>query len=118
MYKITTPAGITVLTEKPNWIRVHSNNCFILCQQENAEGIAYKGSPFLFADGTVVNEVDGGDEFAALQAENEVLREQLSETDEATIELFEENLNLEAVNAEQDEAIIEIYETMEGMING
>ena len=118
MFKITTPAGVTVLTEDPNWIRVHSNNCFILCPQESAEGIAYKGIPFLFADGTMVNEVDGGDEFAALMAENEALRKQLTETDEAAIELFEANLSMEAVNAEQEEAIIEIYETMEGMING
>jgi hypothetical protein len=120
MFKITTPAGVTVLTENPNWIRVHAKNpnCFLLCQREKAEGVAYKGSPFLFAEGTMVHEVDGGDEFAALIAENESLRAQLAETEEAAIELFEATLDLEAINAEQDEAIIEIYETMEGMING
>lgn len=120
MFKITTPEGVTVLTENPSWIRVHvkNPNCFLLCPREKADGVAYKGSPFLFKDGTVVHEVDGGDEFAALMAENEALRTQLAETEEAAIELFEANLNQEAINAEQDEAIIEIYETMEGMING
>ena len=46
------------------------------------------------------------------------LEEQLAETDEVAILLYEASLNQEAVNAEQDEAIIEIYETMEGLLNG
>ena len=55
---------------------------------------------------------------AALEAETASLREQLAETDEAAIELYEASMAQEAVNAEQDEAIIEIYEAMEGIING
>ena len=40
------------------------------------------------------------------------LEEQLAETDEVAIDLYEANLAQEAINAEQDEAIIEIYEMM------
>lgn len=118
MYKITFPNGTTVCVENPNFIRLHTNNCFILCDKKKAQGVAYKGSPFLFTDGTQVHEIDGGQVIEDLKAENEALRTQLAESDEAAIELYESSLNQEAVNAEQDEAIIEIYEAMEVMANG
>lgn len=60
MYKITFPNGTTAVTEKPNFIRNHSNNCFVLCPREKAEGVAFRGSPFLFSDGTQVHEIDAG----------------------------------------------------------
>lgn len=60
MYKIITPTGKSFITEKPNFIRVHSNNCFILTEQAKAEGVAYHGTPYLFKDGAMCYEVDGG----------------------------------------------------------
>lgn len=118
MYKITTPAGVTFTTEKPNYIRVHKNGCFILTTRDKAEGVAHHGTPYLFKDGAMICEIDGGQSMDNLAAENAALAEQLAETDEAAIELYEATLTMEAVNAEQDEAIIEIYELMEGNING
>ena len=118
MFRIITPDGTTILTEKPNFIRHYKNGCFILCAREKAEGVAYAGKPYLFADGANVSEFDGADELRKLYAENEALSEQLAATDEATIELFESTLAQEEINAEQDEAIIAIYEMMEGTING
>lgn len=118
MYKLTKPDGTAVFTEKPNFIRVHKNGCYLLTSREKAEGVAYGGTPYLFKDGAMCHEVDGGQEIENLKAENEALREQLAETDEAAIELYEASMTQEAVNAEQDEAIIEIYEAMEGIING
>lgn len=67
MYKIHTPNGETSLTEKPNFIRVHSNNCFILTDRARAEGFAYHGIPYLFADGAMCYEVDGGDSADAVE---------------------------------------------------
>lgn len=46
------------------------------------------------------------------------LAQNLAESDEIAIKLFEASLAQEAINAEQDEAIIEIYEAMEVMSNG
>lgn len=67
MYKITFPNGTSAVTEKPNFIRKHTNNCFIIVYPKkdevipaNAEGISWRGSPFLFAEGTMVHEIDGG----------------------------------------------------------
>lgn len=118
MFKIIKPDGTALFTEKPDFIRVHKTGCYLLTRREKAEGVAYGGTPYLFKDGAMVHEVDGGAELEALRAENEALREQLAETDEAAIELYEVSMAQEAVNAEQDEAIIEIYEAMEGIING
>ena len=60
MYKIITNIGETHLTEKPNFIRKHKNGCFVLTDEATAEGVAYNGTPYLFADGTICCEVDKG----------------------------------------------------------
>ena len=61
MYKIITHTGETYLTEKPNFIRKHENGCFVLTDEAMAEGVAYNSTPYLFADGTQVYEVDAGE---------------------------------------------------------
>ena len=60
MYKIITHTGETHLTEKPNFIRKHENGCFVLTDEAAAEGVAYNGTPYLFADGDIYYEVDKG----------------------------------------------------------
>ena len=110
MYKIITPDG-EFLTEKPNFIRKHSNNCFILTERSKAEGVAYHGTPYMFADGAMCYEVDGGQEVDGLNEKDIELEKHLAETDEVAIQLYETSLT-------QDEAIIEIYEMMEGITNG
>ena len=60
MYKIITHTHETHLTEKPNFIRKHENGCFVLTDEATAEGVAYNGTPYLFADGVICYEVDKG----------------------------------------------------------
>ena len=60
MYKITSPSGETFLTEKVNYIRVHKNGVYLLTDVNHAEGVAYHGTPYLFKDGAMCCEVDGG----------------------------------------------------------
>ena len=60
MYKIITHTGETYLTEKPNFIRKHKNGCFVLTDEATSEGVAYHGTPYLFKDGAMCCEVDGG----------------------------------------------------------
>lgn len=67
MYKITTFEGIAFTTEKPNFIRVHKNGCYILCDRSKAEGVAYGGTPYLFKDGTMIREIDAGGEVDGLK---------------------------------------------------
>lgn len=61
MYRITTPQGEIYLTEKVNYIRVHTSGVYLLTDVNHAEGVAYRGMPYLFADGTIVCEVDAGE---------------------------------------------------------
>ena len=60
MYKIITHTGETHLTEKPTFIRKHENGCFVLTDVNHADGVAYHGTPYLFADGAICYEVDKG----------------------------------------------------------
>ena len=61
MYRITTPTGETILTEKVNYIRVHKSGVYLLTDVNHAEGVAYHGTPYLFKDGAMCCEVDGGE---------------------------------------------------------
>lgn len=60
MYRIMTPSGASILTEKVNYIRVHRNGVYLLTDVNHAEGVAYHGTPYLFKDGTICCEVDKG----------------------------------------------------------
>lgn len=61
MYRIITPTGETILTEKVNYIRVHKSGVYLLTDVNHAEGVAYHGTPYLFSAGAQVHEVDGGE---------------------------------------------------------
>ena len=61
MYRITTPSGECILTEKVNYIHVHKSGVYLLTAAARAEGVAYHGTPYLYADGTQVHEVDAGE---------------------------------------------------------
>ena len=60
MYRIITPTGETFLTEKVNYIRVHKSGVYLLTDVNHAEGVAYHGTPYLFKDGAMCCELDGG----------------------------------------------------------
>lgn len=61
MYRITTPSGEFILTDKVNYIRVHKSGTHLLTDVNHAEGVAYHGTPYLFSDGAQVCEVDAGE---------------------------------------------------------
>lgn len=61
MYKITTPAGESYLTEEVSYIRVHTPGVYLLTDANRAEGVAYQGTAYLFADGAQVCQVDAGE---------------------------------------------------------
>ena len=60
MYRITTPSGASILTEKVNYIRVHKSGVYLLTDVNHAECLAHHGTPYLFKDGAMCCEVDGG----------------------------------------------------------
>lgn len=118
MYKITIPDGTVLNREYLDFIRVHKNGCYVITTRNKAEGVCINGTPYLYKDGTILQEIDRGEYIDKLISKNKELESHLAETDEVAIELYEASLAQEAINAEQDEAIIEIYEAMEVMSNG
>ena len=73
MYRITSPSGESILTEKVNYIRVHKSGVYLRTDASRAEGVAYHGTPYLYADGTQVHEVDGGELTSETQSLLDVL---------------------------------------------
>lgn len=67
MYKIQTNTGEVFVTEKPNFIRKYKNGVFILTDKDKAEGVAYHGTPFLFEEGAMCHEIDGGESTGAVE---------------------------------------------------
>ena len=61
MYRITTPSGETHLMEKITYVRQHKSGVYLITDQQRADGVGYQGNFYLFADGTQVHEVDGGE---------------------------------------------------------
>lgn len=84
MYKITTPQGESHLTEQVNYIRVHTSGVYLLTDVNHAEGVAYQGTPYLFADGAQVCEVDAGS-LAQSSQETEALALELAADYEARL---------------------------------
>ena len=78
MYKIITHTGETHLTEKPNFIRKHENGCFVLTDEATAEGVAYNGTPYIFAEGNAVHEFDAADLVKETEEENKNLKAQIA----------------------------------------
>ena len=70
MYRITTPSGEFIMTEKVNYIRVHKSGTYLLTDVNRAEGVAHHGTPYLFKDGAQVAEVDTYDVVAREDAKN------------------------------------------------
>jgi hypothetical protein len=79
MVKITFPDGQTAITENPTFVRVHKENCFIICERDKAEGVVYKGCPFLYAEGTSVHDVDAGELFLTAEDMAAAIREGVNE---------------------------------------
>ena len=68
MYEIRKDGAVLALTESPNYIRLHPDGFYILCEQSDAQGVALYGTPYhLFGrkpmDGletVVLVEIDSG----------------------------------------------------------
>ena len=91
MYRIITPTGETILTEKVNYIRVHKSGVYLLTDVNHAEGVAHHGTPYLFKDGAQVCEVD----------DYEVVTQEDAKNREA-VEQAITDLYLDGIQAQQD----------------
>ena len=127
MFRIIKTNGTELgITESVHYIKIHANGCFTTATKADAIGVAFRSVAYNLigheeiadAETVIVSETDAGNVFGALAQENALIQEHLADADEIAIDLYEEGLMRDAINAEQDEAIIEIYEMMGGLANG
>ena len=98
MYEIIKDGAVLALTESPNYIRLHPDGFYILCEQKEAQGVALNGTPYhLFGrasmEGTetvVLAEIDSG----------HILQEQETVNSIAFVALAEAG-NIDTVTAEE-----------------
>ena len=46
MYEIIKDGAVLALTESPNYIQLHPDGFYILCEQSEAQGVAVNGTPY------------------------------------------------------------------------
>lgn len=46
MYKIKKDGATVAMTEATTYIKQAENGCFVLCQEEEAQGVAHAGTPY------------------------------------------------------------------------
>ena len=96
MYKIITNTGETYPAQQPNFIRKHKNGCFVLTDETTAEGVAYSGIPYIFAEGNAVHEFDAVDLVKETEEENKNLKAQIAALSDQND--FQEELIVELAN--------------------
>ena len=53
MYEIRKNGTLIVLTDELNYIRMHPNGFYILCDKNQAQGVAVNGVPYALGEGTL-----------------------------------------------------------------
>ena len=53
MYEIIKDGAVLALTESPNYIRLHPDGFYILCEQTDAQGVAVDGVPYALSEGAL-----------------------------------------------------------------
>jgi hypothetical protein len=122
MVKIVLQDGTEVgMTEEPFWIKYGSSGCLTPCGKAEAVGVAFNSTPYnLFgrtdiagAETALLIDMDGGKDLMEKEAQIAALNEELQESDETAMELYETTLAMQTQLDENDAAILEIYESLE-----
>ena len=98
MYEIIKGDMVVALTEKPNFIYQHPDGYFVLCEQEQAQGVALYGTPYhLFGRASM----DGLETVVLVETDaGRVLKEQETVNSIAFVTLAEVG-NIDTVTAEE-----------------
>ena len=102
MYEIIKDGAVLALTESPNYIRLHPDGFYILCEQSEAQGVALYGTPYhLFGraamDGletVVLAETDAGNILQEQETVNSITFVTLAEAGSIDTVTAEEHVEL------------------------
>ena len=97
MFSIYKDGIVFAMTEKPNYIKLHPDGFYVLCDKDEAQGVAVNSVPYALTEGSlpdcevvVVVETDGGSILHQTKVESvegiAMVEEALCEVDTATDE--------------------------------
>lgn len=107
MYKITKNGSVVGLTGQPTHIRLQENGCYGLCSEQEAQGIAFGGTPYQLADRAEM----GGLEVVTMAEENDAT---ITSDHTAAAQVFVEQAeagNVDAETASQHAGLFEAWVT-------
>ena len=117
MYKIISDTGQVVgYANEVKYIKKHSNGCYVQCGFDEAEGIAFKSTPYsLDTEG----HLEGAEDTVSLQKENETDEifqhsKDITETQAGLMETFDLTAETADDMADVRTALEEIYEMIIG----
>lgn len=123
MYKIINfDTGEEIgITDFLHYIRLGKNGCFVMCKDdEEPQGIAYNSTPYNLSGKesmgdlptVMVREYDSREEFDSLKAENKSLTDQLTQSQLALCDVYEQALNSDSQLTETQLALCDVYEQL------
>lgn len=139
MYEIVNfETGESVgITERPTYIRLASNGCYVMCSEKDMtnpnkkpQGVAYASTPYNLYGAesmgdlptVIVREIDVGGNIATipelvkksedLKTENESLSTQLTDSQLALCDVYEQLVNSEQQVTETQLALCDVYEQL------
>ena len=107
MYKITKNGSVVGLTGQPTHIRLQENGCYGLCSEQEAQGIAFGGTPYQLADRAEM----GGLEVVTMAEENDAT---ISSDHTAAAQVFVEQCekgNISEEDAKAHKGLFEAWAT-------
>lgn len=123
MYKIITTSGTELgLVDSVRFIKISPEGALVEASKDEAVGIAFNSSPYNLAgkneikgaESVLIIDVDAGKELSDLRDITARQSEELRQTDETAIALYESITQQNDVIAQQDEALLYLYEHIGG----
>ena len=98
MYEIRKDGGVIALTEKPNYIRRHADGFYILCEEEDAQGVAVDGTVYRLMGRTGIDELE---EVQLIEKDTGTVLQSSSEAVSIAFVTLAEAGNIDTVTAEE-----------------
>ena len=110
----TFPRLGNIEAEELTYIRDENGSLVHLAQSDEADetNVVTIITVTVMTEGTLPNPVSEPDPTHTVEERITILEEQLAQSDETAITLYEAQEAQETINAQQDEALMEIYETL------
>lgn len=106
MFSVINNGAIIGLCDIPNYIKV-KDGIFISTDKDNAEGVAIGGSVYMFADNTIVKQLDGSEVVFNTDVKVKIVSGELEDTEDALCEASED---LDTRLSDIEDALCELSE--------